>query len=129
MIIPDEFSIPNPFLVDAPILYPLKTENLRFSCVFRGYKMGTQVRNELILTKAWMFVEYIIQNFLRLKNIPVRLYLKFSVSFLYREIENHIFHFFQKKKVSRKGHCEKSKLIYWFFIILHDFVDQYIFTH
>ena len=31
----------NPFLANAPILYPLKTqENLWFSGVFRGYKTG-----------------------------------------------------------------------------------------
>ena len=35
----------NPFLVNVPILYPLKTpENL---WVFRGYKMGTLARNGL----------------------------------------------------------------------------------
>ena len=32
----------NPFLVDVPILYPLKTPG-----VFRGCKMGTLTRNEL----------------------------------------------------------------------------------
>ena len=38
----------NPFLANVPILYPLKTpENLWFSGVFRRYKMGTLVRNEL----------------------------------------------------------------------------------
>ena len=36
----------NPFLANVPILYPLKTpENLWFSSVFRGYKMGTLARN------------------------------------------------------------------------------------
>ena len=35
-------SVFNPFLANFPILYPLKTpENLCFSGVFRGYKMGT----------------------------------------------------------------------------------------
>ena len=39
----------NPFQANAPILYPLKTsENLWFSGVFRGYKMGTLARNGLI---------------------------------------------------------------------------------
>ena len=41
--------LPKPFLTDASILYPLKTsENLWFSGVFRGYKMGTLVKNGLI---------------------------------------------------------------------------------
>ena len=36
----------NPFLANAPILYLLKTpENLWFSGVLRGYKMGTLARN------------------------------------------------------------------------------------
>ena len=36
----------NPFLANVPILYPLKTpENLWFSGVFRGYKMGAFARN------------------------------------------------------------------------------------
>ena len=39
----------NPFLANAPILYPLKTpENQRFSDVFRGYKLGTLATNGLI---------------------------------------------------------------------------------
>ena len=39
----------NPFLVDVSISYFLNTpENLRFSGVFRGYKMGTLTRNKLI---------------------------------------------------------------------------------
>ena len=38
----------NPFLANVPILYHLKTpENLWFSGVFRGYKMGTLARNGL----------------------------------------------------------------------------------
>ena len=38
----------NPFLVNVPILYPLKRpENQRFSGVFRGYKMGTLAGNML----------------------------------------------------------------------------------
>ena len=37
-----------PFLVNIPILYPLKTpENQRFSGVSRGYKMGILARNGL----------------------------------------------------------------------------------
>ena len=41
-------------LANVPILYPLKTpENLDFSGVFRGYKMGTLARNGLI----FMFLE------------------------------------------------------------------------
>ena len=36
----------NPFLPNVPILHPLKTpENLSFSGVFRGYKIGTLARN------------------------------------------------------------------------------------
>ena len=39
----------NPFLANVPILYPLKTpENLWFSGVFRGYKIGTLAGNGLI---------------------------------------------------------------------------------
>ena len=39
----------NPFLANAPILYPLKTaENFWFSGVFRGYKMETLARNGLM---------------------------------------------------------------------------------
>ena len=40
----------NPYLSNIPILQPLKTktpENLWFSGVFRGYKMGKLARNEL----------------------------------------------------------------------------------
>ena len=38
----------NPFSTNVPLLYPLKTsENLRFSDVFRGYRSGTLVENEL----------------------------------------------------------------------------------
>ena len=35
----------NPFLANAPILYPLKPSYQRFSGDFRGYKMGTLARN------------------------------------------------------------------------------------
>ena len=39
----------NPFLAYVPILYPLETpENLWFSGVFKGYKMGTLAKNGLI---------------------------------------------------------------------------------
>ena len=38
----------NPSLTNVPILYPLKKpENQRFSCVFRGNKIGTLTRNGL----------------------------------------------------------------------------------
>ena len=38
----------NPFPANVPIIYPVKTpENLWFSCVFRGYKMGTLAGNGL----------------------------------------------------------------------------------
>ena len=41
----------NPLLINVLILYPLKTpEN---QCVFRGYKMGTLVRKELMLIKIY----------------------------------------------------------------------------
>ena len=34
----------NPFLVNVPILYTLKTpQNIWFSGIFRGYKMGTKI--------------------------------------------------------------------------------------
>ena len=43
----------NLFLADVPFLYPLKIpENLWFSGVFRGYKMGALTRNGLT-TKIW----------------------------------------------------------------------------
>ena len=43
----------NPFLVNVPILYPLKTpENLWFSGVFREYKIGTLARNRL---RWWIY--------------------------------------------------------------------------
>ena len=41
----------NPFPASVPVLYPLKTlENLWFSGVFRGCKIGTLAGNGLILT-------------------------------------------------------------------------------
>ena len=44
----NSFAKINPFLANVPILYPLKTpENLWFSSVFRGYKMGKLARNGL----------------------------------------------------------------------------------
>ena len=46
-----------PFLGNVPILYHLKTpENLWFSGVSRGYKMGTLVRNWLIVIKYQMLI-------------------------------------------------------------------------
>ena len=43
----------NPFLANAPILYPLKTpENLWFSGVFRGYKRGAFARY-VVLCAIW----------------------------------------------------------------------------
>ena len=40
-----------------PILYPLKTpENQRFPDIFRGYKLGTVARNELLKTKFKHFL-------------------------------------------------------------------------
>ena len=39
----------NPFLVSAPILYPLKTaRNQKISGVFREYKMRVMAQNDLI---------------------------------------------------------------------------------
>ena len=44
----------NPLLANIPILYPLKTpENLRFSSVFRGYKMGILARSGLRQMKTF----------------------------------------------------------------------------
>ena len=41
----------NPFSTNIPLLYPLKrSENLRFSDVFRGYRSGTFVENGLTLS-------------------------------------------------------------------------------
>ena len=38
----------NPFSSNVPLLYPLKTsENLRFSDIFRGYRIGTLLENGL----------------------------------------------------------------------------------
>ena len=42
----------NLFRANIPILYPLKTpENLWFSDVSKGYKMGALARNGLIINK------------------------------------------------------------------------------
>ena len=40
-------SIFNPFSTSVPYLYPLKTENRRFSDIFRGHRSGTLVENGL----------------------------------------------------------------------------------
>ena len=49
----------NTFLAYVPILYTLKTrENLWFSGVFRGYKMGTLVRNGLMLSLDHFMPKY-----------------------------------------------------------------------
>ena len=46
----------NPFLVNVPILYPLKTiENQNFSGFFKGYKIGTLARNGLKKTEHSYF--------------------------------------------------------------------------
>ena len=42
----------NPFSTNVPLLYPLKTENFRFSDVFRGYRSGTLVENGLTTNKT-----------------------------------------------------------------------------
>ena len=53
----------NPFLVNVSILYLLKTpENLWFSDLFSGYKMGTLVRNELSGLHKYPFLG-IFRNF------------------------------------------------------------------
>ena len=45
------YQVINPFLANVPVLYPQKTlENFWVSGVFKGYKMGTLVRNRLIKT-------------------------------------------------------------------------------
>ena len=41
--------VTNPFSINVLIIYPLKTENLWFSVVFRGYRSGTLVENGLII--------------------------------------------------------------------------------
>ena len=52
----------NPFPANVPILYPLKTpENHGFSGVFRGYKMGTLVRNGLSHFQP-MFMSYTLEK-------------------------------------------------------------------
>ena len=46
----------NPFLVNVPSLYPLKTlENQRFYGVFMGYKLGTLARNGLMVVNKSNF--------------------------------------------------------------------------
>ena len=61
----------NPFLANVPILYPLKPpENLWFSGVFRGYKMGTLARNGLSKskgTKLKMFVHLHLRTYTKLR--------------------------------------------------------------
>ena len=50
----------NPFSINAPLLYPLKTsENMRFSDAFRGYRRGKLVENRLkykVLLKSWFYL-------------------------------------------------------------------------
>ena len=46
----------NPFLANVPILYLLKTPEIRFSGVFRGYKMGTLARNGLNYSKISLLI-------------------------------------------------------------------------
>ena len=42
-----KFLVLNPFSINVPILYPLKTsKNWRFSNVFSGFGIGTMVENE-----------------------------------------------------------------------------------
>ena len=61
----------NLFLVDGPILYPLKTqENLWFSGAFRGYKKGKWVRNGLIF---WSFEKHQFQT-KSLRKYPLKNY-------------------------------------------------------
>ena len=44
----------DPFLTNVPFSYPLKIpENLEFTGVFRGYMMGTLVRNNLKIPGSW----------------------------------------------------------------------------
>ena len=45
----EELVYIDPFVTNAPILYPLKTSgNQKAFGVFKGYKMGTMARNCLI---------------------------------------------------------------------------------
>ena len=39
----------NPFSTNVPLLYPLKTENLQFSDVFKGYRSEKLVEIGLIM--------------------------------------------------------------------------------
>ena len=49
----------NPFSINVPLLYPLKTENRRFSVVFRGHRNET-VENGVKITYAnRMLIDYI----------------------------------------------------------------------
>ena len=48
VVISVKLALFNPYLANVPILYHLKIpENLWFSGVFRGYKMGSLARNGL----------------------------------------------------------------------------------
>ena len=48
MMIPNQWSIFNPFSANVALLYTLKTsETIRFSDVFGGYRSGTLVENGL----------------------------------------------------------------------------------
>ena len=68
----------NPFLAKVPILYPLKTpENLWFSGVFRGYKIGTLARNGLrAVSKVKSFLVFSCrikwEHWPKRTNIPIK---------------------------------------------------------
>ena len=55
----------NPFLANVPALYPLKTpENIWFSGVFRGYKMGKLTSNGLKASGKMLISDQIVSIFL-----------------------------------------------------------------
>ena len=65
----------NTFLANASILYPLKSpENLWFSGIFRGYKMGILVRNGLISTEKQREPRQVANNLLETKSSCIMQY-------------------------------------------------------
>ena len=83
----------NPFLANAPSLYPLKTpENQRFSVVFRGYKIGTFAWNGLIQqTLDFMLLSLLLMLFTFYKLICNFYWLRRWNSLLMHIKENIIF--------------------------------------
>ena len=80
----------NPIVTNVPILYPLKTpENLRFSGVFRGHKIGTLIRSGLIWNSSCIYLqildifEKLLNNFSRIKNTSIIDHMKGSVKYIF----------------------------------------------